>query len=483
MYNRRATYRRPSYRRRTTSRRRSYPVVRGVGAYSYRKPSYRRKTYSRSRAVAPSGSRNINLSKYLSPGLSALGGIAGGVLGGPVGAALGSAAGGIAGNVFGKVTGLGAYQIKRNVLYEGAQIPSISNKHRGQGATIIRHREYVADVTSGATGTFTLASYPINPGISNSMEWLAQIAANYEQYQLEGCLFEFRSLSADALNSINTALGVVIMATNYNSSQPNFQSKAEMESYEFAMSCKPSCSMIHPIECDPAQTPMPQQYIRTGALPPNQDIKTYDIGNFQIATSGFQGDHVVCGELWISYQVALYKPRLYSSLGLYENWAHYSVPNTEGTITDTRIFGNTGAYISGFATSSSNFQPDWQTYPLGTGMATTLALPGTAFPESYSITLSWNGADASKACIIPGPGYADLKQLNLFQSDVFSYNLAPRGGSSGLSNCAMSQIYVQTEGSSHPGYITWFYNAATTALPTTPNTLDIFIAQIPNNAN
>ena len=61
-------------------------------------------------------------------------------------------------------------------------------------------------------------------------------------------LFEFRTMSADALNSVNTALGQVIMATDYNAANPPFGQKSEMENYEFGQSCKPSESQIHPIE-------------------------------------------------------------------------------------------------------------------------------------------------------------------------------------------------------------------------------------------
>lgn len=55
-------------------------------------------------------------------------------------------------------------------------------------------------------------------------------------------------MSADALNSVNTALGQVIMATDYNAANPPFGQKSEMENYEFGQSCKPSESQIHPIE-------------------------------------------------------------------------------------------------------------------------------------------------------------------------------------------------------------------------------------------
>jgi hypothetical protein len=37
--------------------------------------------------------------------------------------------------------------------------------------------------------------------------WLSNIAQNFESYKLRGLVFEFKSMSGDALTSTNTALG------------------------------------------------------------------------------------------------------------------------------------------------------------------------------------------------------------------------------------------------------------------------------------
>ena len=116
-------------------------------------------------------------------------------------------------------------------------------------SVIIRHREYLDDIVSSATpNTFKLQNFYINPGDRITFPWLSQIADSFEHYRIRGMIFEFRSMSADALNSTNTALGQVIMATAYNSALPNFNNKYEMENYEFGVSTKPSCSLMHPIE-------------------------------------------------------------------------------------------------------------------------------------------------------------------------------------------------------------------------------------------
>lgn len=211
----------------------------------------------------------------------------------------------------GKIFGSGDYvtssaQVKSNVLVNEGQIPQFgasSNQVR------IKHREYLGDViTSGTAGAFQLTEYAINPGLLSSFPWLSQVCgASFQQYRINGMVFEFRSMSADALNSTNTALGSVVMATDYDSKDASFTTKQQMENTEFGVSCKPSSCMIHAIECARTQTSVSELYIRSAAVPSGADIRLYDMGRFSIATTGFQGTSVNCGELWVSYDISLFK--------------------------------------------------------------------------------------------------------------------------------------------------------------------------------
>ena len=116
-------------------------------------------------------------------------------------------------------------------------------------------------------------------------------------------------MSADALNSTNTALGQVIMATNYDVNQPLFDSKYEMENTEFSTSVKPSLSAMHPIECARTESTLNELYVAAGGnIPPGGTASMYNFGNFQIATNGFQAANVNIGELWVTYEVTLFKP-------------------------------------------------------------------------------------------------------------------------------------------------------------------------------
>lgn len=188
----------------------------------------------------------------------------------------------------------------------------------------------------GTGGAFNMTSYTINPANSRSFPFLAQLAANYEQYEVEGMLYQFRSTSANALNSTNTALGSVIMATQYDVLDAPFASKTEMLNYEFSTSAKPSENVIHMIECEPRQTSVSELFTLTGSVPTGADPRLYHLGRFSIATVGFQADNVNIGELHVTYQVRLLKPKLYTSLGLF-NGMYVENQNT-GT---SAVYSNT----------------------------------------------------------------------------------------------------------------------------------------------
>lgn len=65
----------------------------------------------------------------------------------------------------------------------------------------------MSDIVTGAAGTFNYSTWQLNPGQKSLFPWLAGIASNFESYKFHGLVFEYKSMSADALNSTNTALG------------------------------------------------------------------------------------------------------------------------------------------------------------------------------------------------------------------------------------------------------------------------------------
>lgn len=227
----------------------------------------------------------------------------------------------------GMYTGRGSYIA--NNLMSGAtdtnSIPRMRGSGNETGDIYITHTEYLTDVF-GPTVPFDVQSFQLNPGLASVFPWLAQIAANYEEYEFQQLVFKFRSTTTDIGSSTTGQCGTVIMATNYNAASPVFSDKPTMMEYAHAHSSKTTENLVHGVECDPYKLAGDQcKYIRTAAVAGFQDIKTYDHGLFQLAVANSPTAYanLPIGELWVYYTVRLSKPRLYVGLGReiqIDNW-------------------------------------------------------------------------------------------------------------------------------------------------------------------
>lgn len=207
--------------------------------------------------------------------------------------------------------GLGDYKVSKNsILDEGHDPPLIANSER---YNVFRHREYICDISTPGSA-FTIQSFPINPGLVGTFPWFSTLAVNYVSYKPRGIVFEFKSLSADALNSTNTALGEVIMATQTNAGAPAFVNQQQMLNYDKVVGTKPSCSCYAPVECDPRFLPYKEYFVRQGGIPTGADPRLYDMGIFYIATYGQQAASVI-GQLFVTYEFEMVTPQQVGGAG------------------------------------------------------------------------------------------------------------------------------------------------------------------------
>jgi len=324
----------------------------------------RRKAIIRIRRKKPSNDNSTvasALTKAVAKGFRLAGGAVGGYFGAP-------GVGYNAGAALSKVLGFGDYKVKSNTLMSNG-VPVFS---RGKRSIRVRHREFLGDINS-VTGFSISNTYPLNPGLSITFPWLSTLANSYQQYRIHGMLFEFVSTSADALNSTNTALGQVVMATQYDSTRPLWSTKAEMESAEFSCSGRPSANLIHPIECDVKQTPIANLYIRNDDT--SGDIRMTDLGYTSIAVVNTQAASVV-GELWITYDVELLKPVMPSGGVSIETSA---IGHATTGITNSTVFGTNMAFYGGDFTIFTN----------------TLYFPSFVNRGTYVINVIWTGSSTA----------------------------------------------------------------------------------------
>lgn len=186
------------------------------------------------------------------------------------------------------------------------QIPTMNGPENG--GVCIRHREYVRDIPMFQF--FDNAVLAINPSNAALFPWLSTVANNFEQYRFIGCIFEFRSLSANALSGSDPSMGSVTLATQYDVDQNLFVTKKQALNSVYATSCKPAENMIHPIECEPNETPSQPLYIHKAFAGNVEDLRLVEQGRLNVITEGSKEDYPVAGELWVTYEVFLFKPRL-----------------------------------------------------------------------------------------------------------------------------------------------------------------------------
>lgn len=348
------------------------------------------------------------------------------------------------GSGIGQIFGSGDYTMmgeapSYNVLTNGNQIPKFQTTSQ---TNVICHREYLGDISG--TSSFNLAQYPINPGMSRTFPWLSSIAQNYQQYKIHGLIFEFRSLLTDFVTGGQP--GVIVMATNYNADASSYTTKQEMENSEYAVSVKPTRDLIHGVECASNQTVLNQLYVRSGAPPTGQDLRLYDLGNYQIAT---QNNPVATsvGELWVSYCVEFFKPILPTDVG--------------GNVLSNHIIRS--------SISSAN--------PLGlVGVQNKGDLPLTvsAFTLSgfvnqgnyYLVTLSWTGSVAA-ACVYPTMTPSGAALVPFWVNGAATSITTPGAGTS-TTSMSMQFVLQATE-----TYLSLLFSVGSGTFPGGTTSLDI----------
>jgi len=246
--------------------------------------------------------------------------------------------------MFNRIRGRGAYRSGGVVPFrQPGRMATFSST--GRGGCRIRHSEYLEDVVTGAAGVFySEGGGLINPANRATFPWLSQIAQRFQEYEFNGLVFEYRTTSMDAMTTTvagNAALGVVIGATEYNVTKSDFFTKQEMDNYEWVVSGKPSANLKFPVECQPQLNVLGRLYVDgSHSLPVgvSQDPRMSWLGKFQLGMSGFQAANVNIGELWVTYDVSLFKPAAAPAQATSELFGHYG----NGTGIATQYQGLTG---------------------------------------------------------------------------------------------------------------------------------------------
>lgn len=232
----------------------------------------------------------------------------------------------------GYTSGTGPYKVRRNSLanslsYTGG-VPRVRNRQRGE-AFVISHREYVGEITSGtydAGGTatrFKLESHRLNPANQTLFPWLSAFAGAFQEWELNGCLIQLRTESSDIAPAVT--LGMYGLAAEYNVLADEPVSKLEVENMENAGTSKISVDLVMPIECDRKQTSISHLFVGPiGGAMLEGDLRLYDICKFYVFSQGIPKENVKVAELWVTYEVAFYKPTITPLIHSQDSYSWYA---------------------------------------------------------------------------------------------------------------------------------------------------------------
>lgn len=273
------------------------------------------------------------------------------------------AIGSVARRVFSRVVGSGEYHIKANSLVQGAaQVP---NMHTNGDCVVVSHREYLGDIQVNNTPRYY--QFNLDPTNADTFPWLNQMADLYQEYRFRGLVVTYNPTSGSAISSTSSALGSVSIGTQYNIARPIYITKLELLNSYFATSGAPNLQQIHPVECAPLEQPCQVYFTKQKTSDiafPDDRFETF--ARVMLITQGSQvpfGSSNVTGEVWISYEIEFYKPKIHEGAG-----GQFPAPEAK----PSRLVNSAAAAASEFESvprplltresTLSQFDPDYQEF-------------------------------------------------------------------------------------------------------------------------
>lgn len=171
------------------------------------------------------------------------------------------------------------------------------------GSQRIIHREKVAKLSTPGTGVFkVLGSYPLNPGMTETFPWLSNEAQGWESYRFNRLRFIWVPTSGTA------TVGNIIMGPDYDAADDPPAGETFFSSYTSTEEANVWARFASELDSSLLNGEQKRKFIRSGALADNLDIKTYDSGNFFVASADDAAAN--SGKLWVEYDVELYNPQV-----------------------------------------------------------------------------------------------------------------------------------------------------------------------------
>jgi len=291
--------------------------------------------------------------------------------------------------------------------------PRIAYGNNGRSCRV-QHKEFIQNVTG--TTAFTVAVFlPLNPGLSGTFPWLANIANNFEQYRVHRMYFCYLTRTG------TNVPGSVLMAPDYDAMDAQPVSEQILSNYAEIVEDAPWKDICCNLKPAGMHALGPKKFVRNGQVP-NQDLKTTDIGSFILAT--VDGTAVSWGKLWVEYDIEFFEPQL-NPLGSLQASSAQGTAGTNVSVISaglaiqgpiiSGIVGNIvsfqnlvpGAEYFVSASGTTNAGIVTMTVPVGLTLKSVLQIDGALSAETFiatlavgSLTVTWAGAVTNPYIVI-----------------------------------------------------------------------------------
>lgn len=191
-------------------------------------------------------------------------------------------------------------------------VGSTKTFQRQKRTCTIQEDEYVEEIIG--TNGFANKSYAINPGNSVLFPWLSKQAAQWEKYHFNSLEFYYkREVSEFATQG---QAGKIIMGVDFDASDAPPTSKRQIEDTDPHVDGMPCENINLRLKQSDMHGLLKTLYVRNAGANSLAlgDLKTYDIGNLNVATQGMAGGgpSAIIGELRVKYSVTFSVPVLES---------------------------------------------------------------------------------------------------------------------------------------------------------------------------
>lgn len=179
-------------------------------------------------------------------------------------------------------------------------------KHLSGGNCRISHREFITDY-SALRPDFSVTKIAVNPGLNAIFPWLSGVASRYEYYTFKKLKFVYQPVCPTSTS------GSVMLAADYDAADLTPTSKVVLMSFAGAVRTAPWQEVTFDSMAPDRDAFTSKRFIRQGAVGAN-DVKTYDVCNFFIASVLTPNASTSLGELYVEYDVELITPQLLNSI-------------------------------------------------------------------------------------------------------------------------------------------------------------------------